>query len=211
MAQPLDIILAFHNAFRNDIKVIDHAARQTARGKTGLSPQLERYRFFNEILIWHARGEEQGVFPQVETVAPLVTEAYARDHQGLDTASEALDYAVSTGDVLEMARASAAFKFHLDLHLAKEDAHLYRIMRERVPLPQQAQAIGIMSRSVPQERFPEAIGWLFSLINPDDQQNVMLVWQVAMAPEVFSHVKMLVQQATGDGWAELVRRIPTLA
>lgn len=210
MAQPLDIILAFHNAFRNDMQRIDRAARDTARGKTGLSQEIERFRFFNEILVWHANGEEQAIFPEVEKVAPLVAEAYERDHRGLDAAFDALNSAVTARDLLETSRTSAAFKFHLDIHLGKEDAHLYRIMRERIPIPEQARAVGIMSKAVPQERFPEAIAWLFSLINLDDQENVMLIWQMAMMPEVFSQVKLLVQKATGDGWADLVRRVPTL-
>ena len=49
---------------------IDAAALDAARGKEGLSPSIERYRLFNEILSWHAHGEEIGVFPVLETVAP---------------------------------------------------------------------------------------------------------------------------------------------
>jgi hypothetical protein len=52
-------------------------------------------------------------------VAPDVAEAYWRDHRRLDTAYEALDGAVAAGDVLRMARATAAFRFHLETHLAK--------------------------------------------------------------------------------------------
>jgi hypothetical protein len=32
-----------------------------------------------------------------------------------------------------------------------------------------------------------------------------------MPPPVFAGVSQLIQKATGDGWAELVRRIPGLA
>jgi len=63
MAVPLDAIMAFHNAFRNDLKRIDAAALESARGKAGLAPTIERFRFFNEMLVWHAHGEEQAVFP----------------------------------------------------------------------------------------------------------------------------------------------------
>src|SRR5512136_916044 len=101
MAQPLDIIVAFHNAFRNDMQKIDRAVRDTARGKTGLSQEIERFRFFNEMLVWHANGEEQAIFPAVEKVAPLVAEAYERDHRGLDAAFDALSSAVAARDLLE--------------------------------------------------------------------------------------------------------------
>jgi hypothetical protein len=211
MAEPLDSIMAFHNAFRRDMSGIDTAALESARGKPGLTSAVERFRFFNEILVWHAHGEELAIFPAVEAVAPSVAEAYERDHRGLDAAFDALNSAVSAGDSLETARASAAFKFHLDIHLAKEDAHLYRLVRERIPIPEQAKALGIMSSAVPQDRFPEVIAWLYPLIGPDDRENMTRIWQMVMPPQVFAQVKQLIQKAVGTDWAELTRRIPTLA
>jgi hypothetical protein len=210
MAQPLDAVMAFHNAFRRDLKEIDAAALDAARGKPGLAPVIERFRFFNEISVWHANGEELAIFPAVEAVAPSVAEAYERDHRGLDAAFDALNAAVSARDSLETARATAAFKFHLDMHLGKEDAHLYRLMRERVSLPDQGKAVGIMSSTVPQSRFPEVIGWLFPLLGDDDRENMVRIWQMVMPPPVFETIKKLIQAATGNGWAELTRRIPTL-
>ena len=210
MAEPLDVIMAFHNAFRRDMSGIDTAALDSARGKPRLAPAVERFRFFNEVLVWHAHGEELAIFPAVEAVAPSVAEAYERDHKGLDAAFDALNSAVSAGDALETARATAAFKFHLDIHLEKEDAHLYRIVRERVPMPEQVKALGIMSSIAPQERFPEVVAWLFPLIGPDDRENMTRFWQMMMPPSVFGQVKQLIQMAIGNDWAELKRRIPTL-
>jgi len=86
MTEPMDIILAFHNAFRSDMSKIDTAARDTARGKPDLAATIERFRFFNEMLVWHAHGEELAIFPALEIVAPSVAEAYERDHRGLDAA-----------------------------------------------------------------------------------------------------------------------------
>ena len=211
MTEPIDAILAIHNAFRADMKIIDAAALGAARGKPGLAPTVERFRFFNEILVWHAHGEELAIFPMVESVAPSVAEAYERDHRGLDAAFDAMNAAVSAGDALETARASAAFKFHLDIHLAKEDAHLYRIVRERVSVAEQGKATGVMSSSVPQQRFPEVITWMFPLIGNDDRENMTRVWQMVMPASVFAGVKQLIQKALGNDWAELTRRIPTLA
>jgi hypothetical protein len=211
MTEPLDAVTAIHNAFRQDMDGIDAAALGSARGKPGLSSTVERFRFYNEVLVWHADGEELAIFPAVEAVAPAVAEAYERDHRGLDAAFDALNAAVSARDALETARATAAFKFHLDIHLDKEDAHLYRLMRERVPMPDQVKALGAMASTVPQERFPEVIAWMFPLIGNDDRENMTRIWQMVMPPPVFANVKQLIQKAVGDDWAELTRRIPTLA
>ena len=210
MAEPLDAIMAIHNAFRRDMQGIDTAALDSARGKPGLALAVERFRFFNEVLVWHARGEELAIFPVLEAVAPSVAEAYVRDHRGLDAAFDTLSAAVSAHDVLDTARAAAAFKFHLDLHLGKEDAHLYRLVRERVPAPDQGKAVGVMSSTVPQDRFPEVIAWMFPLMGHDDRENMTRIWQAVMPAPAFAGAKQLIQKAVGDDWAELTRRIPTL-
>ena len=211
MTELIDAVMAIHNAFRKDMSGIDIAALGAARGKPGLAPTIERFRFFNEILDWHAHGEELAVFPALEAVAPSVADAYVRDHRGLDAAFETLDAAFTAADALETARASAAFKFHLDIHLAKEDAHLYRLIAERVSQADQVKIAGVMSSTVPQDRFPEAIAWMFSLIGREDQTNMTRVWQKMMPPPVFARVKQLIQKAIpADDWIELTLRIPGL-
>jgi len=210
MTEPVDAIRAFHNAFRHDLEHIDAAAFNSAKGKEGLDATIGRFRFFNEVLVWHARGEEAAVFPAVETVAPLVAEAYVIDHRGLDSAFEELNQSFSARDRLKTARATAAFRFHLDMHLDKEDTHLYRIFRERITLPEQGKALGIMSGMVPQERFAELVAWLYPLIGHDDRENMTRIWQMVMPPPVFAGAKELIRKAVGSDWAELTRRIPGL-
>jgi hypothetical protein len=203
--------LAIHNAFRRDIAIIDSAALAAAQGKPGLEATVERFRFFNEVLVWHAHGEELAMFPVLEGVAPLVAEAYERDHRGLDAAFDTLSNSVSVRDALGTARATAAFKFFLDIHLDKEDGHLYRIIKERVSLPDQGQAVGIMAGEVPQDRFPEFVDWMYPLLGDDDRENMTRIWQMVMPAEAFAGAVELVHQAIGDEFDELNRRIPDLA
>jgi hemerythrin-like domain-containing protein len=210
MAVPVDAIRAIHNAFRNDMQHIDAAALDSARGKEGLAAIVERFRFFNEILVWHAHGEELAVFPVLENVAPLVAEAYVKDHRGLDAAFDELNRSYSSHDPLETARATAVFRFHLNMHLDKEEAHLYRIFEERVPLPEQGKAVGIMASEVPQERFPELVAWMFPLIGQDDRENMTRIWQMVMPAQAFAGATELIKKAIGSDWAELTQRIPTL-
>lgn len=208
MAGPIDAVRAIHNAFREDMRLIDGAALDAARGKPGLEETVERFRFFNEVLEWHAHGEELAIFPALESVAPAVAEAYEKDHRALDAAFDALNEAVSVRDPLETARATKAFRYFLDVHLDKEDAHLYRLIGERVSVPDQGQAVGIMASQVPQDRFPELVGWMFPLMGHDDRENMTRIWQHVMPPEAFTEATQLVEDAIGDDWAELTRRIP---
>ena len=210
MTTPLDAVTAIHNAFRRDIAGIDMAALSSAQGKPGFEAAIDRFRFFNEILVWHAHGEELAIFPALEQVAPSVAEAYLMDHRGLDAAFDALSEAARRADPLKTARATAAFKFHLDIHLDKEDVHLYRLFRERVPLAEQGKAAGLMASTVPQDRFPEVIAWLFPLLGPVDRENMTRIWQMVMPPEYSRARQQLIHKSVGDDWAGLAERIPGL-
>ena len=111
---------------------------------------------------------------------------------------------------MQTARATAAFRFHLNIHLDKEDTHLYRIFKERVPLPEQTKAIGILASVFPQERFPEFIAWMFPLMGNDDRENMIRIMQAITPAADFRGVKELIKKAVGNDWAELMHRIPTL-
>jgi hemerythrin-like domain-containing protein len=210
MAVPLDGIRAIHNAFRKDIAAMDEAANAAAQGRGNPDLVGKRYTFFNEVLVWHADGEEENVFPALEKVAPLVAEAYERDHRGLDALFESLNKAVKAADFLAIARTTYAFKFHLDIHLNKEEAHLYRIFNERIPLPEQGAIVGEMARKIPQQRFPEVIAWLFPLIGPDDRENMVRIWRQTLPEPAFVMVTKLIRATVGNDWAELTRRVPEL-
>jgi hemerythrin-like domain-containing protein len=210
MVEPTDAIRAIHNAFRNDMNRIDAAALDFARGKEGLEATIERFRFFNEVLVWHAHGEEIAIFPILDEVAPLVAEAYLKDHRGLDLAYDTLNQSYSARDLLQTARATAAFRFHLKMHLDKEDTHLYRIFRERVSLAEQAKAVSIIASQIPQERFPEFVAWMFPSMGNDDRENMIRIMQAIFPAADFNKAKELIKKAVGNDWDELARRIPTL-
>jgi hemerythrin-like domain-containing protein len=210
MAVPLDGIRAIHNAFRKDIAVMDEAANLAAHGQGSLDAVVNRYMFLNDILVWHANGEEEYVFPALESVAPLIAEAYQADHRGLDSLFELLDKAVNNSDTIAIARATHAFNFFLRFHLDKEEAHLYRIFNERVSLANQGSIIGKMAQKIPQQRFPEAVAWLFPLIGIDDRENMTRIWQQSLPEPAFVMVTKLIQTAIGNDWVELSHRIPEL-
>jgi hypothetical protein len=211
MTGPIDAVLAIHNAFRHDIELIDAAALESARGKPGLDATVERFRFLNEVLEWHAHGEDAVISPLLESVAPSVYDTYERDHRALDAAFDALNRAVSVRDPLETARATKAFKFHLDLHLDKEDTHLYRIIGERVSIPDQGRAVGLMSSHAPHDRFPEVVAWMFPLIGRDDRLNMIRAWQTGMSTDEFTMAVELIEEAVGDEWPELASGLSEFA
>jgi hypothetical protein len=210
MTVPLDAIRAFHKAFRKDLTAMNAAAYAAVRGEGKIDFVLERYSFFIDMLAWHASGEEDHVFTAMERAAPLVAEAYQRDHRGLDSLSNSLSEAVKTKDSLSILRATTAFDFFSTFHLNKEEAHLYRIFNERIPLPEQAAIISAMSKKVPPSRFPEMVKWLFPLIGIDDRENMIKIFKQALPQPGFDIAVKLVKEAIVGDWEELTKRIPEL-
>ncbi len=208
MARPLVVITAVHNAFRADMAAIDDAALAAARGQPGLESTVERFWRMNEVLTWHAHGEEAGIFPALETVAPDVVTAYDMDHRGLDAAFESLRDAVSAHDPLETARATAAFKFHLDLHLTKEDRHLYVLFEERLSEAEQVRAVTVLGSAVTEQT--AFIEWLFPKLGDEDREQVLRYWQTVLPPEAFAGSLQLAKRAAGESLDRVAARLPNV-
>jgi iron-sulfur cluster repair protein YtfE (RIC family) len=210
LAGPLDIVRSIHNAFRRDVSQIDDSVVKIARAGGDLAPIFDRLRTMAEVLDYHARGEEAAVFPAVDNVTPLVSESYLMDHRELDTMVSDLEAMRRTPDPLTTARATAALDSHLRIHLKKEDVHLYPILRERTTESEQISIVGLMSKKVPPDRFPNLIQWLFPLLDIDDRVVITGGWITLMPPQVFAGLKPLIRKAMAENWTELARRIPEL-
>jgi iron-sulfur cluster repair protein YtfE (RIC family) len=210
MSGPIDIVHSFHNAFRLDLFQIDTAAFELARNGGELMPVFDRLRTVVEILDYHAKGEEAAVFPAVDRLTPLVSQAYFLDHQELDTMVKVLETIRKKPNPLLAARATAVLESHLRIHLNKEDSHLYPILKERTTMSEQASIVGLMSKKVPPERFPTMVQWLIPLLDFEDRIVITEGWMKLMPPQVFSGLKPLIKKTMAKDWIELTRRIPHL-
>jgi len=210
MSGPLDIVRSFHNAFRRDISQIDDSVFAIARSGGDLTASLDRLHILGEILDSHAKGEEAAVFPAVDNVAPLIAKAYIMDHRELDAMVSGLEAMRKAPDPLSTARATAVLSSHLKIHLYKEDVHLYPALRERTTESEQASIVGSMGKTVPSNRYPTIIGWLFPLLDLEDRVAATKVWMTEMPPQVFYGLKLLIRKVVAEDWVELARRIPEL-
>jgi iron-sulfur cluster repair protein YtfE (RIC family) len=210
MSGPIDIVRSIHNAFRRDVSQIDATAFKLARNGGDLTPVFNRLSIVAEILDYHAQGEEAAVFPAVDKLTPLVAQAYLLDHRELDTMVNGLETMRKTPDALITARATAVLESHLRIHLDKEDAHLYPILRERTTESEQASIVGLMSRKVPPEKFPAMVQLLLPLLDFDDRVVVTAGWMRLMPPQVFANLKPLMKKFMAEDWVAIAQRIPNL-
>jgi hypothetical protein len=210
LSRPIDIVRSFHNAFRRDVLQIDDSVLRTVRANGDLEPIFDRLHTLSEILDYHARGEEAAVFPAVDNLTPLVAKAYLMDHRELDTMTSGLEAMRKTPDPLATSRATAVLASFLRIHLDKEDAHLYAILRERTTDDEQTAIGRLMSQKVPPDKFPTMVQWLFPLLDIEDRVLTTKGWMTLMPPQVFANVKPLIKKAVAENWVELSQRIPEL-
>ncbi len=211
MSRPIDMVRCFHNAFRRDISQIDDSVLKIVRDGGDLAPLFVRLQILGEVLDYHARGEEEAVFPAVDNVTPFVARAYLLDHRELDKMVDGLEEIRKALDHLTATRATAVLNSHLRIHLDKEDAHLYPLLREKTPDDEQASVLRVMSSKVPPERFPVFIQWLFPILNLEDQVTVARGWMQLMPPQVFAMAKPLIMKNVAQNWAQLTQQIPGLS
>lgn len=210
MSGPIDAVLCFHNAFRRDMSQIDEIAYQLVRSDGDLTDVLNRFHIMGEILDYHARGEEEAVFPAIERLVPSLNKTYILDHRELDRMVSGLEVIREAPDGLTAARATAVLNQHLRLHLDKEDAFLYPMLRERTSLDEQASTVRHMGSAVPPDRTPVLVHWLFPLLSNDERTVMIRIWMSLLPPQVFVGLKPLIRDAIGEEWVELNRRIPEL-
>jgi hemerythrin superfamily protein len=190
---------------------IDTLALNIAREGGDIAPVFDRLQIIGEILDYHARGEEAAVFPAVDNISPLVAKAYTMDHRELDNMVRGLEAIRKAPDLLTTARATAVLNSHVRIHLDKEDAYLYPVLREKTTDDEQISIGKIMASKTPPERLPIQVQWLFSLLYLDDQVAVTRIEMSVMPPPVFNMVKPLIRKSVAANWAMLTQQIPELS
>jgi len=210
LSRPIDIIRCFHNAFRRDITQIDDTVTRIAREGGNFTSVLDRLHTMNELLDIHARGEEAAVFPAMDKLLPQVATPYLMDHRELDNMVDDLETIRKDSDPLTTARATAILRSFLRIHLNKEDAHLYRILRERTTDNEQIDIGALMSRSIPPDKYPTMIQWVLPLLDLEDQVIVAKGWANVMPPQVFAGIRPLIEKAVAGNWVKLTTLVPEL-
>lgn len=210
VASPVDLILVAHDGLRHDLADIDASIVTASRQRGDVQQAVERLEFFTSVLAWHAKGEDDGIFPALERVAPDVANSYELDHRGLDLAADGLYRAIDTSDMLEIARATAVFKFHLDLHLHEEEVDLYPLFVDRLSGSDQTEAVRVFTDALPTDRFGDFVRWLFPLVGTSDRAKVVRVWQAAMPEAIFAGTMGLVRNVIGEEYADLAEDVPSI-
>ena len=212
MIDPFGGIKTFHNAFRKDVAEIDEAVYDVAANGGDLSPVLDRLQLFSLWLGYHARGEDVSVLPALDRVVPHVAKAYEIDHRELEVMAEALKRIMGARDERGAARAMTALTTHLTIHLAKEDVHMYPLLREATSADEQFKILDDLAAVVPGEDFPALLTWFYGLAPAEERAVMTELWLAMMGEDALPWFRGIARDCIASGgWADLTRRLPALA
>jgi hemerythrin-like domain-containing protein len=207
---PLVNVQSFHNVFRRGITEIDDLAYAAVASGGPIQPALDRLELYFKVIEIHARGENIWVFPVLEKVAPLVAYGYQADHDEIGELSATAAHWGPGPEPLVVARATAVMKAHMMLHLDKEEAQLYPLLEMHTSRAEQAHMVERIGAETPEELFPDAVAFVFGLADPEDRAVITRGWMEAFGTDGFAYTLPLIQQAVGEDWDDLVKRVPEL-
>ena len=174
--------------------------------------------FMDQVLDWHAEGEEEAVFTALEGIAPRLAWTYDRDHRGLDAAfAEFTRPHVAARPGADRRGAIRRLRLpprNTSAPGAGEDAQVSPGASSAAlsPEPSRATSSARLSGRVPRDRFPEVVAWLFPLVGARRPRDHGRASTSARSPPRSSPACMgLVRGAIGgDEYAALAAAVPGL-
>ena len=217
MTGPLAAISFIHGPMKRDLQEMAMEAHglDEAHGSHGPTTDFvqlqQRYRLWCRVLEIHEDGEEQFLFPSIESVAPGTSAAYQEAHQRLAAALADVTVAMDEKDTHQVHRLLHRLERELNDHIDLEEKELLLLADEHIPQSEQAAIVGKMSALVPPDLLQEALAWMLRYQSLEEREGFLRMYQEVATPEDFGAVKAIAQQLLSEGeWSQLTERLPTL-
>jgi hemerythrin-like domain-containing protein len=169
----------------------------------------------------HSHEEEQGVWPQIESKLPGLTQTFLFDHEGerkyvADIKSALAELQRGGGDKQDAAarlyRSTVALASHLIHHMAKEEALLYVPFADRLSEQEESKIVYDTYEGLPEEMVVQAMPWWASYQTPEDIVQAAGILERHARPEKARLVTgAVVNSLPPERWAEVQRLGPQLA
>lgn len=217
---PAQVYLLVHGQILRETNEFERLAKRLNRKeKSQIASLSEHFEFIKKGLTFHEEGEEQFLFPALESKFRHLTDSYVFDHDYqrmtvLDSIPQTLsELRKSPASELhdKLNRQAIAFSTLLHLHITKENELLLPILYEHFSTEEQASILRQMSEHVPPEINGQWLSKTFAVLNIVDREKLLrALMQVAPANKFATVTKMLSNVAAPSDWQALILRIPEL-
>lgn len=214
---PIRVMHYPHKAIRTELaSLVDLAEKLDVN--SDFNELEERVKSLNEMVEFHAKGEEDFVYPACDELRNDISKAYLWDHdvdkkyfQGINECISKIKESKNQSDFDDLKSNLFGLKVILTAHADKEDDLIVPMIDAEVPPPQQGEMLAKINEHMPQDRMVPMFKWLLDRISTEDIADYMGIIKQGAPPEQFNGITSIVKGVlSGDQWNELLKLMPGL-
>lgn len=223
MSAPMNGFRYIHKAICRELDALEAMAVNAIGNDQRVSTLAQRLDFLSRVVELHAAGEDEVMYPSLDSRVPQVTRAYALDHQfekNLFAQIETTLSQWSSGpagaqrDELhrQLIRRVTALNAILSLHIWKEEEQLLPLLDEHFSVEEQGAMSGRIVGHIPPEMMEPLLPWMLDALTTDEREDMLRTLMRTLPAEPFRALSaMLRSHFPSADWAEIVKRLPDLA
>lgn len=223
MAAPMNGFRYIHKAIRHELDALETLAGNVDGDAPRVSTFTQRVDFLREVVELHAAGEDEVMYPALDSRVPQVTRAYALDHQyerkifteiGATLSQLARVSAGAQRDELarQLNQRVTALNATLSLHIWKEEEQLLPLMDAHFSVEEQGAMAGRIVSHIPPEMMRPLMPWMLNALTLDEREDMLRTLMRTLPPEALHGLSAgLKSHFPSADWAALVGRLPELA
>ncbi|MBN1560819.1 hemerythrin domain-containing protein [candidate division KSB1 bacterium] len=223
MSAPMNGFRYIHKAIRHELDALETLTGHRSENGPELSGLADRLGFLRKVVKLHAAGEEEILYPALDSQVPRVTRSYSLDHQFEESSFDTIEATLTS---LQSAPQGAkprdlAWQLHrqviglnatLSLHIWKEEEQLLPLLDEYFGLAEQGAMAGQIVGHIPPEMMRPLLPWMLVALMADEQEDLLRTVMGTVPPEPFRALSAGVKaRLPRADWAELTKRLPELA
>lgn len=210
MPGPIDSLRFVHTALEREITELEGLVHSP--NVAGERAKLtERFEFLEHVCDGHTRGEEHGLFPELDAKFPNYSRTYLFDHVDEREAFARIKAALAEGAPEPLRREVTCLADHLRRHIRKENELVLPLVHEHFAAPEQGAMVGrIVSVFSPADMakiVPFIMGWL----DADDRIRYGTILAGAVPPAALAALAAHIRdRLDATAWEALVQGVPAL-
>jgi hemerythrin-like domain-containing protein len=216
MSGPIDSLRFVHTALCREILDLE-AIVGSATTPEQVAKVKERFAFLERFGHSHTRGEEAGLFPDLDAKVPGLSQTYVFDHADERDAFARINVHLEAcakndaGALRPLAREVSKLADHLTRHIRKENELLIPMVLEHFTIAEQVAMVGrIVSKLTPEEMtlgVPFIVGWL----DPDDRVRYVAMLASSVPAPALTQLAARIKARLDDvDWSALAKAVPAL-
>ncbi len=161
----IDTLRFVHTAIQVETEHLESRVREATRPEdvADLGPAVDQ---LAELVDFHTRGEELGMFPPLREKWPTIDETYILDHE--DERKHYADIKANiercgrgdAGALAQLRRQTVALATQTESHIRKENTLILPFICDHFSPPEQGEMVGKIISTIPQEKMAAAVPWI---------------------------------------------------